>query len=259
VAAVPAASAPLPGDAAASAVPFDWPPSTRLSYTLRGQYRGPLEGTASVQWLRSGTRYQVHLNVIVGPAFAPLISRRMSSDGELGEDGLHPRRYDEETRVAWREPRRATIRFEPDRVRLANDRVADPLPGLQDSASQFVQLTWLFTLQPQRLQPGGTVEMPLALPRRVGRWVYDVVGEELLDTPVGRVAAVKLQPQIRSARAGELTVEVWFAPTLQYLPVRLFIRQDAEAYMDLLLERLPQQAATEAPLPAPPPAAAQPP
>ena len=33
------------------------------------------------------------------------------------------------------------------------------------------------------------------------------------------------------------------APTLQYLPVRIVIRQDAETYVDLLVDRLPQQAA----------------
>jgi hypothetical protein len=255
------AAEPLPADAAASAAAFEWPPSTRLSYTLSGHYRGPLEGTASVEWLRSGTRYQVHLDVAVGPAIAPLITRRMSSDGELTDAGLRPGRYDEETRIAWREVRRATIRFEPGIVRLAGGRVAEALPGLQDSASQFVQMSWLFTLHPERLQPGGSVEMPLALPRRVGRWVYDVVGEELLETPVGRVAAVKLTPRLDSARVGELTVQAWFAPTLQYLPVRLLIRQDAESHLDLMLARLPQQAAAAAPAapapPAPPPPAPQ--
>jgi hypothetical protein len=36
---------------------------------------------------------------------------------------------------------------------------------------------------------------------------------------------------------------MWVAPSLQYLPVRIVIRQDAETFVDLLLERLPQQAA----------------
>ena len=35
---------------------------------------------------------------------------------------------------------------------------------------------------------------------------------------------------------------MWVAPSLQYLPVRLLIRQDAQTYIDLLIERLPQQA-----------------
>jgi hypothetical protein len=41
----------------------------------------------------------------------------------------------------------------------------------------------------------------------------------------------------------DLVADVWFAPTLQYLPVRLLIRQDEGTYIDMLLDRLPQQAA----------------
>jgi hypothetical protein len=114
---------------------------------------------------------------------------------------------------------------------------------VQDTASQFVQLTWLFRTQPQRLQAGMTIELPLALPRRVDRWVYDVIGLEALDTPVGRIDAWHLKPRRLDRPSGELTAEMWFAPSLQYLPVRFVVRQDAETYADLLLQQLPQQAA----------------
>ena len=240
------AAAPVPVEAQTPAQAFEWPPSTRLSYTLSGNYRGPVEGQARVEWLRTGLRYQVHLEVSVGPSFAPLMSRRMSSDGELGADGLRPERYDEVTRIAWREPRRATIRFERDRIVLPGDRAVELPAGIQDTASQFVQMTWMFTLQPERLRPGNTIEMPLALPKRIGRWIYDVVGEEALQTPVGTVMAVKLRPRLDSVRLGELSVEAWFAPTLQYLPVRIVIRQDTDTHVDLLIERLPQQSAPAA-------------
>ena len=44
----------------------------------------------------------------------------------------------------------------------------------------------------------------------------------------------------------------WLAPTLQYLPVRILIRQDAETHLDLVLKRAPLQAApesTDSPIP----------
>src|SRR6185295_5385002 len=90
VAVTPAASAvlpPMPPPTSASApqaVTFDWPPSTRLVYTLVGNYRGPLNGTAKVEWLREGPRYQVRLETTV-----PLVvTRQMLSDGMLGPQGL---------------------------------------------------------------------------------------------------------------------------------------------------------------------------
>ena len=75
IAAAEAGSAPsLPassGEPAPVAADFEWPPSTRLSYRLTGNYRGPVEGQAQVEWLRAGTRYQVHMELSIGPDFSP--------------------------------------------------------------------------------------------------------------------------------------------------------------------------------------------
>ena len=246
-------SSPAVAQPAPAAPAFEWPPSTRLSYTLVGDYRGPVQGKARVEWLRSGNRYQVHLDVRVGADFAPLLARRMSSDGLLTEAGLKPQRYDEETKVLLREVRRQTIFFEPDRIVLPRGGVQPPVAGVQDTASQFVQLSWMFTLQPQLLRAGQTVEVPLALARRVDRWVYDVVGEEVLDLPVGSVKAWYLKPRLQSKTSSDLSVETWFAPSLQYLPVRIRIRQDEASFIDLTLERLPQQGDAAVPGAAPRP------
>jgi hypothetical protein len=246
------AAAPEPAvPAASAAVAFEWPPSTRLTYTLVGNYRGEVHGNARVQWVRQGERYQVHLDVAVGPSFAPLMARTMTSDGELGESGLVPRRYDEATKLPFQSPRRITMHFTPETVTLANGSLRAALPGVQDTASQFVHLTWLFTTQPQRLRVGDQVELPLALPRRVDRWVYEVIAEERLTTPVGALDTFHLRPRrVEDRPRGELSAEIWIAPSLQYLPVRIRIRQDADTFVDLMLDAAPLQAATEAATPA---------
>ena len=231
-----------PSPAAAAKPAFEWPPSTRLSYTLSGDYRGPVQGQAQVEWLRSGRRYQVRMELGIGPHFAPLASRSVSSEGEITVDGLRPHRYDEQTRFALREPRHLTIWLDSDRVRLPGGAVLARPAGVQDSASQFVQMTWLFTTQPQWLQAGRVIEFPLALPRRVEPWVYDVGPAETLLTAAGPVEAVHVKPRRAVSAAGELLAEFWVAPSLQYLPVRILIRQGAQSYVDLLIERLPQQA-----------------
>ncbi len=259
-----AATAPPQAVAAASAPPsapgpgpaFDWPPSTRLSYILRGNYRGPVEGQAQVEWLRRGTRYQVHLDLAIGPRFAPLISRRLSSDGEITPEGLRPQRYDEETKVALRSPRHVTVHLDPEQVRLPGGAVLPRPPGVQDSASQFVQLAWMFSLQPGLLATGRKIELPLALPRQLSVWTYDVVGPETLSTPVGALPTVHLRPRREARPGGDLVAELWVAPTLQYLPVRILVRQGPEVWIDMQIERLPQQAdATAMPVPVPVPAA----
>ena len=224
-------------------VAFEWPPSTRLSYRLTGNYRGPVEGQAQVDWLLQGTRYQVHMDLSIGPRFAPLASRRVSSEGRITAQGLAPQRYDEETKALFRQARRLTVWLDDTRVRLANGTEQPRPAGVQDSASQFVHLTWLFTTQPDLLQAGRTITLPLALPNHLEPWTYDVLGAEALQTPAGEVQTFHVKPR-RAPRAGvDLTAELWVAPSLQYLPVRILIRQDADTFLDLLIERLPQQAA----------------
>jgi len=223
----------------------EWPLSTRLSYVLTGNYRGPVSGQAQVEWLRKGSDYQVNLDVGVGPSFAPLISRRMSSQGQLTPEGIAPQRYDEETKFIVGGGHRATVFFLGGEVQLASG-VREPAPrGGQDSASQFVQLTWLFMTGREPLQAGRSVQFPLVLPRRQYAWQYEVLGEETLDTPMGPVVGWHLKPT-RAPGGGDLSAEVWLAPALQYLPVRLVIRQDADTYIDLMLKSAPlQEAAPE--------------
>lgn len=257
----PAAATAAAASAAASAPTFEWPPSTRLTYRLRGNYRGEVSGGAMVEWVRAGSRYQVHLDVWVGAQSAPLVGRRMTSDGQLTDRGLEPKRYDEETVALFREVRRRTIVFESDRVLLPRGRIGDRLPDVQDAASQFVQLTWLFTTRPELLRVGQRIELALALPTKVQVWPYEIVGQETVATPIGPVETWHMKPG-RELRPGtDLVAEAWFAPSLMYLPVRLLVRQDAATYIDMLIDGAPlQEAATSgaAPEPAPPPAPGMP-
>lgn len=234
-----------PAASAASAPPsFEWPASTRMSYVLTGNYRGEVSGSAQVEWIRVGSRYQVHLDLVVGPSVAPIITRRMSSDGEITAEGLAPRRYDQDTKVVLRERHRATIVFEPGgSVVLANGDRRDAVPGVQDTASQFVQLTYVFSTRPELLRIGGSVDIPLALPHKVDVWTYDVVAEETLYTQFGELPTIHLKPRRASPKVGELSAEIWFAPQLRYLPVRIRIQQDTANFVDLLIAKRPEMAA----------------
>ncbi len=237
-------ASPSPAASGPAAEPFEWPASTRITYKLTGNYRGEVLGDAQVEWVRvgAGERYQVHMDVTVGPSFAPIYSRRMSSEGQLTAAGLYPERYDEDSKVAFRDRRVARMSFEAEQVVLKDGQRVDRLPGMQDTASQFVQMSYLFSRNPALLTPGRTVEMPLALPRRQSVWVYDVREVEPVYTLFGEVEAVRLQPRREARKGDDLTAEVWFAPSLRYLPIRIRIRQDEETYLDLMIARRPQLA-----------------
>lgn len=234
--ALPAAAATAVPAASAAVAAFDWPPSTRLSYTLSGDYRGPVQGSARVEWLRSGLRYQVRLEAQA----ALILTRRTTSEGELTERGLVPQRFEGEQSVLLR-TKRWRQQFLSDRVVLADGSEVPMQAGAQDEASQFVQLTWLFTTQPQLLRVGQSVDIPLVVNSRLDRWTYDITEQQTLQLPFGPVETFHLKSR-REAKGSDLTPEIWIAPSLQYLPVRILLRQGTAGHVDLLLERPPLQA-----------------
>ncbi|HEY4083335.1 MAG TPA: DUF3108 domain-containing protein [Burkholderiaceae bacterium] len=233
----------------------EWPLSTRLDYLLSGNYRGPVTGSASVEWLRQGSHYQVRLVLSIGG----LITRSMVSDGVLTAHGIEPRRYDEETNVLLMAPRHAAMVFDGQQLRFANGSQRPQPIGVQDSASQFVHLTWLFLTGRKPMQVGTTIDLPLALPRKLYDWRYEVLGQEAVETKMGPLLAWHLRPARGEAAImnGDLLADVWLAPTLQYLPVRILIRQDPQTFIDLTLAKPPLQAADPAAAPAADPAAPQ--
>ncbi len=143
-----------PAAGASGPPPFVWPASTRLSYVLTGSYRGEVNGSAQVEWINAAPRYQVNLDVTVGLPFAPLYTREMRSDGRLDRDGLHPDISG--NKASWHS--RASTRIGLD-IRNGEVITDDGRPSaesaviqrcgtqarssdaMQDSASQFVQLT----------------------------------------------------------------------------------------------------------------------
>lgn len=238
--------AAVPASQAASSPPtFVWPKATRVSYKLEGNYRGPIYGQASVEWLRQGQRYQVHVDASLGPSFAPLGSWRLSSEGEIRPEGLYPRRYENVNRLLMKTKAPRIVQLHDDEVVLEKDKRVPRTADVQDPASQFVQLAYRFMLNPGLLKTGNTIHVPLVTLKRAETLAYDVLGEETLETPVGKVQAIHVRPRRIVADGGVLPADIWFAPGLQYLPVRVQVKLDDVTFMDMRMSRAPQQAADD--------------
>ena len=81
----------------------------------------------------------------------------------------------------------------------------------------------------------------MARPREMNLWTYDVVALDTLQIPdVGDVAAYHLQPRGVAKPGGVINADLWFAPSLQYLPVRIRINLGGDNYADLLVNRIEQ-------------------
>ena len=225
---VAAGSVPA-GDTATAALD-SWPVDTRLSYRVGGYYRGELHGTARVEWLRDGERYQTRIDIDLG-----LVSVVMTSQGQVRDKELVPSAY-EESRIG----KRRSVRMQ-DRIVLSDGNQVPRPAGVQDTASQFVDLSHRFSSGQLPLEVGGIVSFWMARPGGVDFWTYDVVEKETLQTPrLGPVEAFHLKPRpIENAR-GSITAEMWFAPALQYLPVRIKVTA-ADAHLDLMVDQIEQR------------------
>jgi len=251
-----AASSPLASAASSAAASasqpktgptFEWPTATKVSFSLEGNYRGPIYGQATVEWIRQGSRYQVHVDASVGPSFAPLGSWRLSSEGDITPEGLYPHRYVNTNRLLIKSSAPSIVTLEEKEVLLANGTRVPRLPGVQDPASQFVQLAYRFIMNPALLQPGTSFELPLVILKKAEVLAYDVLNEEVLHTPIGDVPTVHVKPRrVVSDSSGSLPADIWFAPGLQYLPVRILVRLDDKTFMDMKMSRAPQQVAAPA-------------
>ena len=227
-------SAPPLAEAGTAATNLDsWPLDTRLNYRLGGVFRsGELHGDARVQWLRQEQRYEVRIDIDV-TLLARLV---MTSQGTVTPAGLAPEVYEEQRRNGVR---RATLRGET--ILLGNGEVVPRPAGVQDTASQFVELSHRFASGREPLEVGRSITVWLARPGHLAQWTYDVVGRELLQTPrLGPVEAFHLKPRAIANPRGNITAEMWFAPSLQYLPVRIRVNMEP-AYVDLVVDSIEQR------------------
>ncbi|HEY8049853.1 MAG TPA: DUF3108 domain-containing protein [Ramlibacter sp.] len=231
----PAATASAPAAPASSPIVIaadTWPTDTRLSYRLTGWYDGELTGSASVQWLRQGDNYETRVDLDLG-----IFGMQFLSQGAVAGDSLEPRAYQES-----RPGRTRSVRFTADAVVLNDGRTEIKPPGVQDTASHFVELSHRFSSGQDQLVLGGTTSVWLARPGGVDLWTYDIVGIDRLPTPrFGTIDAFHLKPRPIHDKRGDIYSEIWIAPTLQYLPVRIRITQGARNFVDITVDKIEQR------------------
>lgn len=224
-AAQPAATG-VPVVTAGPPLPHRLPPPTQLQYRVFAEARGVAQ-TASGQldWEHDGQGYRLTLELR-----ALFVSRRQTSEGLIGPRGLAPRRFGERTRserAAHFEPEAGRVRFS------ANTPDAPWQPDMQDRLSLFLQLAARLNASPEDFAPGSRLSLPTVSSREAEPWVLEVVGDDTLALPLGTLQAVHLRRLPR--RPHDQMVDIWFAPSLDHLPVRLRLQEANGNVADLQL------------------------
>lgn len=195
--------------------------SVRLDYAVTAS-KGPLSlaGDGAVVFRRVGGRYRMTSSLRT----LGLFDARQSSEGTIGSDGLVPDAF---AHHAGNRPALAvTFDWAAKQVTFRPAGTVEPArPGMQDRLSLLVQLAWLRRSQPL----AGEFEMPVASHRRVFAYTFVARGDETLDLPAGRFETVRLE---RRPESGDDVLDVWLAPQLCSLPVRVRYRDDKGLIVD---------------------------
>lgn len=207
--------------------PVRMPDPTRLAFDVSGQAKKfAYSARAELLWQHDGNRYEARQEIsafLVG-------TRTQRSVGAVTGQGLLPEKFSDKSRSE----QAAHFDYAKGRVTFsANTPDAAAGPGVQDRLSLFIQLGAMLAADPGRFVPGTQITLTTVSARSADRWTFTVEGPETLDLPAGPTPALKL---LRLPRKDyDQKAELWVAPGLGYLPVRIKLTQANGDFADLLL------------------------
>ncbi len=215
----------------------NWAPSSKVSYSLTGYYRGDLHGSGAFEWLREGPdSYQLFLRV------KSLVGIEYRSRGKIDGAALKPERYEEQL------PRGVTsVSFNYDAQQVSFSRITDVIPmtpGIQDRASAIMTLVSAVARDARRIddaqRSGELIKVPVASPTGTDIWEFKVIAQETVNATSGPVQAWHLQRLARKPN-GDLGVDLWLSQALRGLPVRIKLTLSADTYLDLTMTKAEQE------------------
>ncbi len=208
-----AASEAIPPDAAAVATP---PPLNKLPrrITLEFQVRyGLASGKQTLLWVNEGDHYTITSVVAPGGMTSLIFSGELvqTSRGRITATGLQPEEFWDQ-----RGNKRNQSRFDYAAHIVQTDGSKGPravsLPeGMQDALSLLFQIVLT-------APPASESEMVVFNGKKVRSYRYRVMGEEVLNTPLGPLRALRM---VRIANTDAERFEIWLARDHYYLPIKL--------------------------------------
>ncbi|MBY4750777.1 DUF3108 domain-containing protein [Burkholderia dolosa] len=207
-------------------VKFSVPPSADLQYDTF--YNGMQNMIGTIHWRTDGRTYDLSVSMPV-PFVGPFNYR---SEGRIDAFGIAPDRYVEQR---GRRPEDIAI-FNREIHQVVFTRTPNnaPLPdGVQDRFSMLIQLSALVRGNPSAYKPGVTQQFFVIDNNSGETWPIAVIGDERVQTQAGIVDARHFMRLPR--RDGDTRrIDMWLAPSLGWLPVRLVQTEPNGAQIELL-------------------------
>ena len=226
----PASAASAPTSAPAPAVPlthatrFAFPEPVRLLYALSGESKKlRYNARGELLWQHDGQTYQATLQA----SMLFLGSRTRTSVGSITPEGLAPRRFSDK----WRTEVAAHFDQAQHRASFsANTPDVVLQAAAQDQLSVVLQIAGILAADPATYPPAASIAIQTVGPKDADLWIFSVEGPEHIYVPSGGIDTLKLTRKPR--KPFDQQVELWLAPGMGYLPVRLKITNANGDYID---------------------------
>jgi Protein of unknown function (DUF3108) len=214
---------------ATSPVELKFPASGSFAYNVMYVTGSQTQsGAGTLEWSSDGRTYQLVLE-----SKALFISfLRQTSVGTVSAAGLQPERY---TDKRFKGSEKAT-HFQPDKgiISFANNKPDAPWTNrAQDRLSVMMQLAGIVRGDPVRILAQPTISMPVAGIDDAEMWTFALEGQEKIELPAGTTTALHLVRYPR--KEFDRKVELWLAPQLDYMPVRIKQTEQNGTTLEMLL------------------------
>ena len=236
--ALPPAASPTPAQPGETAASVSGEPAAAFAAPLAAKYvysviftknANSNRGTAELNWQHDGANYALSLTAsyFAIPVFI------QNSVGQLAPQGLLPTRFSDKrfrkSEVA------AHFNHQMGKITFsANTPDAVLLAGVQDRVSVILQLAGLLAADPAKYPPGATLNLQTVSSTEAEAWLFTVNEPETLNLPAGPQIALRITRNPR--REFDQKVELWFAPELNYAPVRFRFTETNGDYVDAQLQ-----------------------
>ncbi len=203
------------------------PAPVRLDFEVTGVISSPYSGSAELVWTHDGRRYQSQLHI---RKFG-LTLQTWTSQGTVSESGLEPEHFTSkrlgQAEISARLDRaRGRVSFSEGTPQTALQ------AGAQDQLSVYMHLAYLLAADSELATMGQTLALQAIGDRYAEQWTFTMEGAKSVTLGAVSLQALKWTQEPSGTRKQRL--EVWYAPSRQFLPVRIRITEANGDYLDLV-------------------------
>ncbi len=208
------------------------PPPALLQYKARADVRGlSVDGESRIDWSWSDRQYRLSLEtrtLLTGVLLSD------SSEGHFDDYGLAPDNYSARRLSKGR----AVARFDRNKgdIDFAGSGPSRPLQGgEQDRVSVLWQLLSMMRARPDDFVTGSRWRFFVAGHRGGDDWTFEVKERERLNSAFGDIDTLHLV-YVPEDASSKTRVDVWFAPSQEWFPVRILFSEPNGDYVDQTLQ-----------------------